>query len=286
MPRSLIIYFSQGGTTGQVAEAIASGLRFAGHEVDMCNIKDGLPPDIGGYSLLGIGLPVYWYRPPFNVIDYLNEVPELKGLPTFVFVLYGTYRGDTGTTVRHLLARKGAKEVGYFHCRGADYFLGYLKMGYLFSPRHPTEGELAQAKQFGQEIAAHVAGKEYARPEEDQTPAPIYRLERFLANRWICNHIFSRFFKADAKKCTRCGLCTKLCPVRNINEDRDGYPAWSRNCMACFTCELNCPEDAVRSPIDWPIFRPLLLYNVRHASRDPSLDHVRVVHSKGQTKVI
>jgi flavodoxin/Pyruvate/2-oxoacid:ferredoxin oxidoreductase delta subunit len=286
MPRSLVVYFSQGGTTGKVAEAIASGLRFAGYDVDMCNIKDGQPPDIGGYSLLGIGLPVYWYRPPFNVMDYLHSLPEFNGLPAFVFVLYGTYRGDTSTTVRRLLARKGAKEVGYFHCQGVDYFLGYLKVGYLFSPGHPIEGELAQAKQFGQAIAAHVDGKEYAKPDEDLRPAAIYRMERFLVNRWVTNHIFSRFFSADAKKCTRCGLCIKVCPISNIKEDKEKYPVWGRNCMACFTCELKCPKDAVSSPIDWPIFRPLLLYNVLRASRDPLLDHVRVIHTNGRTKVM
>lgn len=286
MPKSLIVYFSQGGTTGQVAQAIASGLSVTEYSLDMFNIKDKLPPDISGYDLLGIGTPVYWYRPPFNVMDYLNKLPELNGLPAFVFVLYGTYRGDTGTTIRHLLYRKGAREVGYFHCRGADYFMGYLRMGYLFSPGHPTEVELAQARDFGQAVAACVSGKKYAKPEEDPKPKAIYRLERFLANRWMCKQIFSRVFTADKKKCTSCGLCIKLCPVRNITEDRSGYPGWGRNCMACFTCELNCPEDAVSSPIDWLLFRPLLLYNVRKASRDSSLDHVRVIHSKGCTKVI
>ena len=286
MPRSLVVYFSQGGTTGQIAKAIASGLRSTGYEVDMYNIKEGLPPKVEGYSLLGIGLPAYWYRPPFNVMDYLYSLPRLNGLPAFVFALYGTDLGDTGTTVRRLLAGKGAKEVGYFHCLGVDYFLGYLKVGYLFSPGHPTEAELARSKQFGQAITEHVAGKEYAKPVEDQRPAVMYRLERFLVNRWICNHIYSRFFRADVKKCTRCGLCIKVCPVGNINEDKEKYPAWGRNCMACFTCELKCPKDAVRSPIDWPIFRPFLLYNVRRASRDPLLDHVRVVHINGRTKVI
>ncbi|MBM3155885.1 MAG: hypothetical protein FJ004_01200 [Chloroflexi bacterium] len=286
MPKGLIIYFSQGSTTARISEAIASSLRLAGYEMDMCNIKDELPPDIGSYDLLGIGSPVYWYRPPFNITDCLNKLPNLKGLPTFTFVLYGTYRGDTSTKIRRILASKGARDVGYFHCRGADYFLGYLKMGYLFSPGHPTEREIAQARDFGQEVAAHIADKQYVKPKDDQPPGTMYRLERFMANRWMCKHIFSRLFTADIKKCSSCGLCIILCPTGNITWNKRGYPSWGRNCMVCFTCEMKCPEDAVSSPIDWPVFLPLLLYNVRKASRDSSLDYVRVIHSNGQTKAI
>jgi ferredoxin len=164
--------------------------------------------------------------------------------------------------------------------------MGYLRMGYLISPGHPKESELSQAQEFGLAVASRLSGNKYAKPEEDPGPKAIYRLERFLANRWMCKQIFSRVFNVDKKKCTNCGVCIKLCPVKNITEIRSGYPAWGRNCIACFTCELNCPEDAVSSPIDWPIFRPLLLYNVRKASRDSALDHVRVIHSKGSTKEI
>jgi flavodoxin/Pyruvate/2-oxoacid:ferredoxin oxidoreductase delta subunit len=286
MPKCLIVYFSQGGTTVRVAEAIASGMQLAEYKVDMCNIRNESPPEIRGYDLLGVGLPVYWYRPPFNVMDYLNGLPELNALPAFVFVLYGTYRGDTSTIIRRLLARKGAREVGYFCCRGDDTFLGYLKMGYLFSPGHPVEGEIAQAKDFGKTLGITVDRGQYVKPKEDEPPAAVYRLERFLANRWMCKNIFSRLFIANVKKCNRCGLCIKLCPTRNVTEGKDGYPKWGRNCMMCFTCELKCPKDAIGSPIDWPIFRPLLYYNVRRASRDRSLDHVRVIHIGGQTKLV
>lgn len=122
------------------------------------------PPTAGGYDLIGLGSPVYMYRPPFNVLDYVQGLPDLKGLASFVFVLYGTYRGDTGTVLRHALTRKGAREVGYFHCRGADYFLGYLKQGTLFSPDHPTAEELAQAEGFGRDVAARLAGGRSRQP--------------------------------------------------------------------------------------------------------------------------
>jgi flavodoxin len=136
MSKSLIVYFSQGGTTARVAESIATGLHTAEYRVDLCNMKDEPPPDLGGYDLLGIGSPTYYWRPPFNVMDYVDSLPDLDGLPAFVFLLHNTYRGDAGNPIRHTLARKGAQEVGYFHCYGADSGLPYRKAGYLFQPGH------------------------------------------------------------------------------------------------------------------------------------------------------
>jgi flavodoxin/Pyruvate/2-oxoacid:ferredoxin oxidoreductase delta subunit len=283
MSKSLVVYFSQGGTTARVAEAIAAGLRAARWEVDLWNLRDGPPPDARAYELIGIGSPVYFYRPPFNVTDYVQSLPDLQGRASFVFVLHGTYRGDTGTMLRDALAGKGAREAGYLHCRGADYFLGYLKEGVLFSPDHPTADELARAEAFGRQVAAHVAGRPYARPTEDRPPALIYRVERFATNHWLARQVFSRLFTVDAR-CTACGRCMDLCPTGNITADGEGRPAWGRDCLLCLTCEMKCPQEAITSPASWPLFRPAMVYNVRHALRDPALDHARVVHSRGRTR--
>jgi flavodoxin/Pyruvate/2-oxoacid:ferredoxin oxidoreductase delta subunit len=286
MSKSLIVYFSQSGTTARVGEAIAVGLRAVEWQVDVCNLKDGPPPEVSGYDLIGIGSPVYYFRAPFNVVDYVKSLPDLSGRATFIFMLHGTYRGDTGTTLRRTLARKGAREVGYLHCRGADYFLGYLKQGYLFSPSSPTSDELTQAEMFGREVAARLAGQPYIMPEEDRPATAIYRLERFLTNRWLTRQIYSRFFTVSAKKCNACGLCMKLCPTGNITKDRDEHPSWGRNCLLCLTCELKCPKDAITSPVSWPLFTPFMIYNVSHASHDPALEHARVIHKHGHTQQV
>jgi flavodoxin/ferredoxin len=286
MAKSLIAYFSQGGTTAKVAESIATGLRREGYQVDLHNIKEKPQPDISGYDLLGIGSPVYFFCPPFIVTDYLKSLPALGGLPAFTFVLHGTYRFDTGKSIRRILASKGAQEAGYFHCHGADFFLGYIKQGYLFSPDHPTPEELARAEDFGSQVAGHVAGKPFSLVEEDRPPTLVYRLQRLSLNRLFAEQIYSRFIKVDKEKCDSCGLCMKMCPRANISEDKDGYPVWGRNCILCLTCEMKCPKDAISTPISWPLIRPVMKYNVRHASQDPSIDHVRVTHSKGRTRRI
>jgi len=286
MSKTLMVYFSQGGTTAKIAEKISQGLEERQYQSDLYNIMDGQPPDITGYDMIGIGLPVYIFRPPFSVLDYVKSLPELKGLPFFVFLLHGINPGTAGNILRKILERKGGREIGYTMFRGADYFVGYLQRGFLFSPDNPTEEELKRARQFGREIVSHISEKEYIKIEKDPFPPIVFSIERMITNRFFIKQLYSRFFKVDKTKCTPCEVCVKQCPKKNITLDKNGIPGWGRDCMFCFYCEIKCPEDAISSPADWLIFAPLINYNIGWATKDPSIEQVRVTHIKGKTKRI
>ena len=47
---------------------------------------------------------------------------------------------------------------------------------------------------------------------------------------------------------------------------------------------MKCPKDAIKSRVDWLIMAPFMSYNVYQAANDPTIDQVKVVHSKGKTK--
>ena len=77
----------------------------------------------------------------------------------------------------------------------------------------------------------------------------------------------------------------KSCPTRNISEDKRGHPVWGRNCILCFSCEMQCPNDAIGSPVTELMFRPFMIYYIWRASRDPRVEMARVKHAQGQTRV-
>ena len=285
--KGLIVYFSQGGSNARVADAIATALGGAGYQIDLWNLRDGQPPDVRGYQLLGIGSPVYYFHLPVNVQHYVEHLPNLNGIPAFLFIVHGTHRIDTANWLRRMLARKGAREVGYFHCHGEAHVFALLREGYLFSPDRPSSSELLEAKAFGEAIAARVAGQPYARPPDEPSPPTIYRLERMLASRWLIEHFYSRLFRVDSSKCTACGLCMDVCPTANIRKDALGRPEWDRRCLACLSCEMKCPEEAIASALTRPfpgvLIRLLFRYNVRRWIAEGELDYVRVVHQRGET---
>jgi ferredoxin/flavodoxin len=284
-PKALIVYFSQGGTTARVADAIGKGINGAGYGIDLWNLRNGHPPDVRSYQLVGIGSPVYYFHVPLNVRYYVQHLPRLDGLAAFEFVVHGSHRIDTANWLRKALERKGAREVGCFHCRGEAHVLPLLREGYLFSPDRPSASELLAAQAFGAELPGRAAGAPYDRPPLEPKPQMIYRFERLLANPWLMEHLYSRLFRVDPAKCTACGLCMKLCPTGNITGDAYGLPHWDRRCLVCLSCEMSCPEEAIRSAVSRPfpgaLIRKLFHYNACRWVREGELPYVRVTHRRG-----
>jgi len=286
MPRCLIAYFSQAGSTAKVAEAIARGLRDHGFDVDLFSLTRGKVPQLQGYDLLGLGSPVYYYRQPFNVIDFVSGLPLLNGLPAFTFNTYATYQCDASREIIKAVMKKHGRPIGHYSCRGSGTFLGYAKLGYVFSPDHPKDTALADARAFGELMAARATTVSTVKLDLPRAAPFIYRTERFLSSRWLAAHIYSRLFKVDREKCSKCGLCEKVCPTANIRKGRSGHPVWGRRCILCQTCESKCPKDAISSALESSLFMPFIRHNVRVASNDRYLEHARVRHSSGKTERI
>jgi len=63
------------------------------------------------------------------------------------------------------------------------------------------------------------------------------------------NNLFKDIEKLDAAftvngDCNGCGLCEKICPVRNIKL-KNGKPEWQRRCEHCVACISWCPAEAI-----------------------------------------
>ncbi len=201
MKKALIAYFSQGGTTKTIAKKIAAGLSESDILADLHDITSPLP-DLKGYDLLGVGSPVYVFRPPFNVMEFIEQLPPLNGLPFFVFLMYGKVTGTAGNILRNALYQKGGREIGYSKYKGANRFLGYLKRGVLFSPDNPTNDERRKAENFAKDLADKLKNnKTYTPPAMDLPPGIVYKIEDLLieyGNRYsqVRSHGMGYIFKA------------------------------------------------------------------------------------------
>ena len=284
MIKILIATFSQSGATKKVAMQIAKGLSESGCEVTHFKIDEVNTPDLETFDIVGIGTPTYFFRPPFIVMDFIGRLKGLENKSSFVVITHGTNQGDCGNWLRRKLKEKRSRDLGYFGCFGADYWLGYVKRGVMFSPDSPDEVELAHAEKFGKKLVSRFESQSpVVEPFDPKTP-PMYALERMLVARPFAKLFYSKTFRVDSK-CDNCGICIKKCPVSNISEKENGKLKWQSKCILCATCELSCPKDAIHAAFDWLIFAPFMQYNIRH-SKKKGIPFVKVAHLKGKTNVI
>jgi len=52
----------------------------------------------------------------------------------------------------------------------------------------------------------------------------------------------------DKEKCTGCGICMDICPTDTFRIDADTRKAdiaYPEDCITCYICEMQCPQDAI-----------------------------------------
>jgi flavodoxin/NAD-dependent dihydropyrimidine dehydrogenase PreA subunit len=284
MTKVLIATFSQTGSTKKIAEQITIGLRTANLDVTHFEITRDAIPDLKEYDIIGIGTPTYFFRPPFIIKDFIKNLKGLENKASFVFILQGTNQGQCGNWIRKKLIKKGSIDLGYFRCYGADYWIGYIKRGTMFSPDSPTDQELTLAESFGSIVATRFA--DHSRKVEIFDPSThfMYVIEQFFVARLFVKIIYTKAFYID-KTCDKCGICIEKCPENNIYENKKGKLRWGSECLLCATCELSCPKDSIHSALDWIIFSPFMHYNIAR-SKNKKVPYADVKHKNGETIVI
>lgn len=263
MKKGIILYSSQSGSTKKVAEKICKGLNENGCQTSISEINDVAPKQFNEFDFVGVGSPVYYFRPSYLVIDYIDSIDDLSEKPVFTFATYGSEIGDGANWLRKKLAKRKAIDIGHFRCHGKYLFPGYTNRGYIFSPESPNEKELSKAEIFGKTIAINlITNQQNPVSEYDLRTHWIFQFERFVTNKTFTKALYSKFFFSNKKRCNSCGTCSSICPTKNIEWKSGTNPKWGNNCILCCTCEIKCPNNAIATPISWLIFAPFLWYNI------------------------
>jgi len=249
--KALLVYFSQTGNTERVALSITRGLETVGISCRTVPLAEARPEMAAEADLLGIAAPVFYYKEPTLVRDFIARLPAASKKPAFTAITHG---GNPVNTLRRLqkqLARRGYPVLKSFTALGYDTYPMYFKSFREWG--RPDADELQRAADFG----AHLSGDVLRFREDKSFPLPRYQFvggpyffRSLICQGGMMKRIFPRLV-ADEKLCTRCGTCRKNCPTGAIT--LAPFPKIDDKCMWCYLCERICPVQAFTP--DWEPMR-------------------------------
>jgi flavodoxin/ferredoxin len=245
----LLLYFSQTGNTKKITDQIAKGVFSQNIECDIEPLKGFDTTKLLDYDLVGLGFPVFYYHEPFNVRDFINELPQLNSQHWFVYCTHANAIGEALPITSKALIEKDAVIVGYFDSY-ADATVPFYPSK-LYVSGHPDEVDLMNARMFGEHIVEF--SPKITDPDSDLIPEPLpvsserwkYASERLT--REYLEKAFPRF-SINKDRCTECGACMERCPVDGI--DVFSVPPRVQDpCSYCWHCVNVCPVLAIEA--DW-----------------------------------
>lgn len=231
--------FSGTGNTLLAARALSERLAELGVDVRLRPLERCDPAAVDPSRCVGIACPVAvqsTYPPVWRFVEALPRRRRRTG--AFLLDTLQMYSGGILGPMRHLLQRKGYRPLGAVELRMPGNF-------YRSAPDEQGDARRVasacdRARTFAEDLADGTAN--WPRPHVHEWA--LYAISRaFYARGGLVRRMAP--LAAEADRCTRCGLCQRLCPTGSIDYDADGLPRFADRCVACMRCFSYCPPEAI-----------------------------------------
>jgi MinD superfamily P-loop ATPase len=89
--------------------------------------------------------------------------------------------------------------------------------------------------------------KGYSNPDEfrGKVCSEIVSLEQVDRRRKLVAAIDPQAARGEEAKCTRCGLCRRICIYDAVRCEDDSFSIVAEKCVGCAMCEQICPPGAI-----------------------------------------
>lgn len=211
------ITFSPTGGTRRVAELLSSAFDSEIIDIDLCLSE--ISADISAEDVCIVSVPSYGGRVPSIAAERISALNG-RGAKTVLVAVYGNRAfEDTLAELRDLST--GAGFVPF----AAVAAIAEHSIDRSFAAGRPDNADAAELKDFSLKILCAFANSSFL-----QIPGNFPYKE----------------FKGSAAKpvvsdlCTKCGLCTDMCPVGAIVDGKTNLD----RCISCMRCIALCPVGA------------------------------------------
>ena len=225
----MIIYFSATGNSLAVARQIA----IATNDITI-PLTEAVRKDLSTEHRVGLVYPSYDFNAPpagRTLVERLKLNPQAY---VFIIIPCGAQAGNSIWTIRHLLQKKGI-EVSYSHkIRVPD------NSAIVFG-RNPND-QVWKFTRFANRLTTIISDVVAERKAlHFAWWSPIsWIMGTNRMQQWML-----RTFRpaVNEDKCIGCGICERVCPMRNIAVDEKA--GIGPHCTACLACLHACPQQAI-----------------------------------------
>lgn len=241
-----VLLCSHSGNTGHFADAFQKGLESAGVACTVHRFHHYRHFDatFRGDALV-LAFPVSGWKPPWPLAWYLlSGLPRGNGRPVFILFTAAGGPGNAGFITWTLLRIKGWRPLGkawaVYPVNVATARLGPGAFWRWFDGLLPLSSDIRHVR----EAAPGFAGGSRSGSPCLPWPSPMW-----IAGVVLDNPLFNRVFYRNVVwwwRCTRCGLCVKLCPAQRLTMTGGDVPKARGTCALCLCCINLCPHRAMQ----------------------------------------
>jgi ferredoxin len=232
----MILCFSGTGNSRHAAHVLADLL---GDSLTDMNglIKDRSAPDLPSEMPYVVVAPVYAWRMPRAVSDFLEKAQLTRGQKVYFVLTCGSEMNGADRYALALAKKKQLVPMGTAEVLMPENYIA------LFSVPEPEAARKIILRADGE---VRAIGTRILRGE--RLPEAKKTLLKMITSGPV-NAMFYKFYVSAGKfratkKCVGCGWCVRACPLNNIAL-RDKRPVWGGNCTHCMACIGGCPEKAI-----------------------------------------
>lgn len=232
------IYLSGTGNTKHCLEKLLCLLDETAQviPIESLNAMETLPQ----HDFIVLAYPVQFSNAPIMVRDFIKRYSSLwKGKKILCVATMGLFSGDGAGCSARLLKKYGAKVVGGLHIQMPD---SVCDVKLLKKSVEQNREIIKAADRKIEETAEKIKKGKY--PHDG-----IYFYDRIAG--LLCQRLWyygkTKDYANDLKigsECIGCGLCEKLCPMRNLHVENGKVVAGNR-CTMCYRCISSCPRKAI-----------------------------------------
>jgi len=253
-----VYYFSGTGNSLVVARDIAEKTNGKLIAIPSVVNKDRIETEA---NVIGVVFPLYGiFRIPSVVERFVGKIDDVSSKYIFAVITYGSMAGGVIKSFRKVVESRGGKLSAGFavHMPMNNITIPFMYNGTVRDKEQKLFADWRRKVNF---ICEYVRTRQEGKFEASNIllVSLFYSIDKIFA-RWRIESKYNKLTNSNLKKddlwplmdvsfysdekCDGCGVCSRICPVRNIKMV-ESAPSWQHHCERCLACLQWCPKEAI-----------------------------------------